>query len=109
MRVRCAIGQRAGTAVSRLGAITLAETPLPKPDVAAAMAVLCQAIRKLGLKALPFSSAGLQLRDRIGFLHRSLGAPWPDVSDEALLEGSRPGSRPISQASSRSSRSIGTV
>jgi ATP-dependent helicase HrpB len=72
--------------ISRLGAITLAETPLPKPDVAAAMAVLCQAIRKLGLKALPFSSAGLQLRDRIGFLHRSLGAPWPDVSDEALLE-----------------------
>jgi ATP-dependent helicase HrpB len=73
--------------ISRLGAITLAETPLPKPDDAAAMAVLCQAIRKLGLKALPFSSAGLQLRDRIGFLHRSLGAPWPDVSDEALLEG----------------------
>jgi ATP-dependent helicase HrpB len=72
--------------ISRLGAITLAETPLPKPDDAAAMAVLCQAIRKLGLKALPFSSAGLQLRDRIGFLHRSLGAPWPDVSDEALLE-----------------------
>jgi ATP-dependent helicase HrpB len=49
--------------ISRLGAITLAETPLPKPDDAAAMAVLCQAIRKLGLKALPFSSAGLQLRD----------------------------------------------
>jgi ATP-dependent helicase HrpB len=73
--------------ISRLGAITLAETPLPKPDDAAAMAVLCQAIRKLGLKALPFSSAGLQLRDRIGFLHRSLGAPWPDVSDDALLEG----------------------
>lgn len=73
--------------ISRLGAITLAETPLPKPDDAAAMAVLCGAIRKLGFKALPFSAAGLQLRDRIGFLHRSLGAPWPDVSDEALLEG----------------------
>jgi len=72
--------------VSRLGAITLAETPLPKPDDAAAMAVLCAAIRKLGLKALPFSPAGQQLRDRIGFLHKSLGAPWPDVSDEALLE-----------------------
>jgi ATP-dependent helicase HrpB len=73
--------------ISRLGAITLAETPLPKPDDAAAMAVLCGAIRKLGFKALPFSAAGLQLRDRIGFLYRSLGAPWPDVSDEALLEG----------------------
>lgn len=72
--------------ISRLGAITLAETPLPKPDDAAAMEVLCGAIRKTGIKALPFSSAGLQLRDRIGFLHKSLGAPWPDVSDDALLE-----------------------
>lgn len=71
--------------ISRLGAIILAETPLPRPDDAAAMTVLCGAIRKLGFKALPFSAAGLQLRDRIGFLHRSLGAPWPDVSDEALL------------------------
>ena len=73
--------------ISRLGAITLAETPLPKPDDAAAMAALCGAIRKMGLKALPFSTAGLQLRDRIGFLNKSLGAPWPDVSDEALLDG----------------------
>lgn len=71
--------------ITRLGAITLAETPLPKPDDAAAMEVLCAAIRKIGIKALPFSSSGLQLRDRIGFLHKSLGAPWPDVSDQALL------------------------
>nr|WP_244577852.1 ATP-dependent helicase HrpB [Hoeflea halophila] len=73
--------------ISRLGAIILAETPLPKPDDAAAMQVLCAAIRKIGLKALPFSASGLQLRDRIGFLHKNLGAPWPDVSDEALLQG----------------------
>tara|TARA_R110002020_G_scaffold276136_9_gene491509 strand:+ start:3102 stop:5567 length:2466 start_codon:yes stop_codon:yes gene_type:complete len=72
--------------VNRLGAITLAETPLPKPDDMAAMAVLCTAIRKIGVKALPFSAAGLQLRDRISFLHRSLGVAWPDVSDGALLE-----------------------
>ncbi|MBU4531718.1 MAG: ATP-dependent helicase HrpB [Hoeflea sp.] len=72
--------------IRRLGAITLAETPLPRPDAAQAMAALCAGIRKTGIKALPFSPAGLQLRDRIGFLHRSLGAPWPDVSDAALLE-----------------------
>jgi ATP-dependent RNA helicase HrpB len=71
--------------ITRLGAIILAETPLPRPDDAAAMAVLCDAIRKTGIKALPFSASGLQLRDRIGFLHKSLGAPWPDVSDRALL------------------------
>ena len=71
--------------ITRLGAIILAETPLPRPDDAAAMVVLCEAIRKTGIKALPFSASGLQLRDRIGFLHKSLGAPWPDVSDRALL------------------------
>ena len=72
--------------INRLGAITLSEAPLPKPDTAVAMAALCAGIRKIGLKALPFSPAGLQLRDRISFLNSSLGAPWPDVSDQALLD-----------------------
>jgi ATP-dependent helicase HrpB len=40
----------------------------------------------LGLNALPFSKEAIQLRERIGFLHRTIGAPWPDVSDAALLE-----------------------
>ncbi|OCW56071.1 ATP-dependent helicase HrpB [Hoeflea olei] len=71
--------------IRRLGAIVLAETPLPRPGAAEAMVVLCAAIRKAGLKALPFSPAGQQLIDRIGFLHRSIGAPWPDVSESALL------------------------
>ena len=26
------------------------------------------------------------MRDRIGFLNRSIGEPWPDVSDQALLD-----------------------
>ncbi|MDF1610439.1 ATP-dependent helicase HrpB [Hoeflea sp. YIM 152468] len=72
--------------ISRIGAIIVADSPLPRPDDLAAMAVLCAAIRKIGFKALPFSREGLQLRDRIGFLHQSLGAPWPDVSDQALLD-----------------------
>jgi ATP-dependent helicase HrpB len=72
--------------VTRLGAITLAEAPLPKPEAADAMAALCAGIRRLGLRCLPFSAAGQQLRDRIDFLHKSLGDPWPDVSDKALLD-----------------------
>jgi ATP-dependent helicase HrpB len=72
--------------VTRLGAITLAEAPLPKPEAADAMAALCAGIRRLGLRCLPFSAAGQQLRDRIDFLHKSLGEPWPDVSDKALLD-----------------------
>lgn len=72
--------------ITRLGAITLSETPLPRSDDTEAIAALCAGIRKLGIGALPFTAAGLQLRDRIGFLHNRLGAPWPDVSDAALLK-----------------------
>lgn len=71
---------------TRLGAITLSETPLPKPDGTEAIIALCVGIRRLGIAALPFTTAGLQLRDRIGFLHNRLGAHWPDVSDAALLK-----------------------
>jgi ATP-dependent helicase HrpB len=46
---------------------------------------LAEGLRELGLRALPFSKDAEQLRDRIGFLHRSIGEPWPDVSDDALL------------------------
>ncbi|WP_137130669.1 ATP-dependent helicase HrpB [Rhizobium sp. FY34] len=72
--------------VVRLGALVLEETPLPKPKGAAAAEGLADGLRQLGLSALSFSKDGEQLRERIGFLHRSIGAPWPDVSDEALLE-----------------------
>lgn len=72
--------------VSRLGAITITQSPLPTPAGAEATAAMCDGIRKLGLAALPFTAAGLQLRDRIGFLNSRLGTPWPDVSDAALLQ-----------------------
>lgn len=71
--------------VTRLGAIVLSEVPRSKPDPAAAAAALAEGVRRLGLAALPFSPAAMQLRERIGFLHRSLGEPWPDTSDQALL------------------------
>lgn len=71
--------------VTRLGAIVFEETPLPRPTGPAAAGALSDGVRQLGLQALAFSKAGGQLRERIGFLNRSLGAPWPDTSDEALL------------------------
>ncbi len=71
---------------TRLGAITFEEKPLPTPGGEAAAAALADGVRELGLKAIKFSKETAQLRERIGFLHRSIGTPWPDVSDEALLD-----------------------
>ncbi|WEX77468.1 ATP-dependent helicase HrpB [Sinorhizobium numidicum] len=71
--------------VTRLGAIIFDETPLPRPSGEAAARALADGIRQLGLAAVPFPKDVAQLRDRIGFLHRSIGEPWPDMSDAALL------------------------
>jgi ATP-dependent helicase HrpB len=38
----------------------------------------------LGIPALGFSKSAQQLRERLGFLYRTIGAPWPDVGDDAL-------------------------
>ena len=38
----------------------------------------------LGLARLPWSAALKQWRDRVMFLRRAEGEPWPDLSDEAL-------------------------
>lgn len=71
---------------TRLGAIVFEETPLPRPSGAATAKALADGIRQLGLATLPFSKEAAQLRERIGFLYRTIGEPWPDMSDEALLK-----------------------
>ncbi|WP_259127016.1 MULTISPECIES: ATP-dependent helicase HrpB [unclassified Rhizobium] len=70
---------------TRLGAIIFDETPLPRPTGEAVSRALADGVRELGLEQLPFSKEAMQLRERIGFLHRSIGGPWPDVSDAALV------------------------
>lgn len=72
--------------VTRLGAIIFDEVPLPRPSGEAAARALADGVRDLGLDVLPFSKEAAQLRDRIGFLHRTGGEPWPDMSDAALLD-----------------------
>ena len=57
-----------------------------RPKGEAAARALADGVRQLGLDVLPFSKETAQLRDRLGFLHRSLGDPWPDVADEAMLD-----------------------
>ncbi|QEE45849.1 ATP-dependent helicase HrpB [Rhizobium sp. WL3] len=71
--------------VTRLGAIVFDEQPLAKPKGEEAARALAEGVRMVGLAALSFSKAAEQLRQRLGFLYRSLGDPWPDTSDEGLL------------------------
>ncbi|MGW5450378.1 ATP-dependent helicase C-terminal domain-containing protein [Nocardia sp. NPDC003979] len=71
--------------VERLGAIVLSEKPLREPDSALVGAALREGLRAEGIGLLRWSDDARTLRDRLAFLHRTLGAPWPDVDDDALL------------------------
>ena len=62
----------------------LKETPLAKPEGAAALPVILAAIRQEGLSVLPWNNQARQLRQRMAFMHL-LAEDWPDVSDEILL------------------------
>lgn len=69
----------------RLGAITLRETRLQRPDPAKVAGALLDWVRREGLEVLPWDGGARQLRRRISFL-RGLDGRWPDVSEAALLE-----------------------
>ncbi|WP_296746726.1 ATP-dependent helicase HrpB [Mesorhizobium sp.] len=71
---------------ARLGAITLSERMLPAPSGADADRAILDALREHGLSLLDWGKEAETLRQRLGWLHRGLGAPWPDVSDQALLD-----------------------
>jgi len=66
-----------------LGAVILARRPLknlPKEDVVAAF---LEALRKRG--ELSWSDDDIQMRGRLRLLHKTLGEPWADVSNQTLL------------------------
>ncbi|MFJ8014616.1 ATP-dependent RNA helicase [Streptomyces sp. NPDC096339] len=70
-----------------LGAIELAVRPLREPDPALVRAALLDGLRAEGPALLRWSADAHALRDRLAFLHRTLGGAWPDVRDDsALLE-----------------------
>ncbi|QYN25387.1 ATP-dependent helicase HrpB [Amycolatopsis sp. DSM 110486] len=71
--------------VRRLGAIVLAERPLRSPKPQLVHEALVTGLRTEGLSLLRWSEDGRSLRERMAFLHRVLGAPWPAVDDDTLL------------------------
>ncbi|MEV4195768.1 ATP-dependent helicase C-terminal domain-containing protein, partial [Streptomyces toxytricini] len=78
-------GDVVARAVERLGAITLAERPLTAPDPALLRAALLRGLEEEGPAGLlRWSKEAGALRERLAFLHRTLGGDWPDVSDAAL-------------------------
>ncbi len=75
-----------GVETQRLGAIVLSERPLARPSVEEANRAVLAALHAHGLSILQPGQAAAALRVRLGWLHRCFGAPWPDVSDEALRD-----------------------
>ncbi|MCX4822339.1 ATP-dependent helicase HrpB [Streptomyces sp. NBC_01142] len=72
--------------VERLGAVELSVRVLKDPDAALVRDALLEGLRREGLGLLRWTREAEGLRERLAFLHRAVGAPWPDVSDAALLD-----------------------
>ncbi|MEV0826600.1 ATP-dependent RNA helicase [Nonomuraea rubra] len=66
--------------VERLGAIELSATPLKDADVREA---ILHGLRTEEL--LTWTKQARDLRDRLAFCHRAIGAPWPPMDDLAAL------------------------
>ncbi|MEU4116314.1 ATP-dependent helicase HrpB [Kitasatospora sp. NPDC028055] len=77
-------GEVTARRVESLGAVELAEKPLKRPDPALVRGALVEGLAREGVSELLTFTSGL--RERLAFLHTALGDPWPDVSDEALLD-----------------------
>ncbi|MEE1754969.1 ATP-dependent helicase HrpB [Streptomyces sp. SP18CS02] len=84
--VRWTDGDVVARSVERLGAVELAVRALRDPDPALVRGALLDGLRAEGPGLLRWSREAAELRPRLAFLHRELGAPWPDVSDAALLD-----------------------
>ncbi|MFJ8789608.1 ATP-dependent helicase HrpB [Streptomyces sp. NPDC102462] len=82
--VRWADGDVVARRVERLGAVELAVRALPDAAPALVRKALLDGLRQEGFGLLKWSAEAGVLRQRLAFLRRQLGEPWPDVSDDAL-------------------------
>ncbi|MFD5902444.1 ATP-dependent helicase HrpB [Streptomyces microflavus] len=82
--VRWVDGEVVARSVDRVGAVELSVRPLKQPDPELVRGALVEGLRREGLGLLRWTRDSEQFRLRLAFLHRVLGAPWPDVSNEAL-------------------------
>jgi ATP-dependent helicase HrpB len=69
----------------RLGSLRLG-TVIRRPEPGeATTAALLDRVAATRLAVLGWSATSIRLRERVAFLHRQLGEPWPDWSVEALV------------------------
>ena len=69
-----------------LGSLRMSETPIRPSELSDPQSALLALIRTEGLSALPWTRNAEELRNRMGFLHEVQGDPWPEVSDQALMD-----------------------
>jgi ATP-dependent helicase HrpB len=84
--VRWADGDVVARSVTRLGAIVLREKPLVEPARDDVRRAVVTGLRTEGIGLLRWPAEAVRLRDRMAFLHRVIGQPWPAVDDESLLD-----------------------
>ncbi|MFD9967883.1 ATP-dependent helicase HrpB [Streptomyces sp. NPDC059011] len=84
--VRWEDGDVVARRVDRLGAVELSVRPLPEPGPGLVRNALLEGLRREGPGLLSWSRDASALRQRLGFIHRVVGTPWPDVSDASLLD-----------------------
>ncbi|WP_328945223.1 ATP-dependent helicase HrpB [Streptomyces sp. NBC_00250] len=85
--VRWEDGDVVARSVDRLGAVELTVRPLgAKAEPSLVREALLDGLRREGLGLLRWSREAGELRERLAFLHREVGEPWPDVADESLVE-----------------------
>ncbi|MFF4790976.1 ATP-dependent RNA helicase [Streptomyces sp. NPDC001276] len=82
--VRWGDGDVVARRVERLGAVELAVRPLADAEPRLVRAALLDGLRQEGFGLLRWSAEADVLRQRLAFLRRHLGEPWPDVSDDTL-------------------------
>ncbi|MFI1717288.1 ATP-dependent helicase HrpB [Streptomyces litmocidini] len=85
--VRWEDGDVVARSVDRLGAVELTVRPLGAgAEPALVREALLDGLRREGLGLLRWSREAGELRERLAFLHRELGEPWPDVSEGTLID-----------------------
>lgn len=82
--VAWADGELVARHVTRLGAVELTVRPLSKAAPGLVREALVEGLRREGFGLLRWDRDAEALRQRLAFVRRQAGEPWPDVSDEGL-------------------------